>query len=117
MINRIIEDDILDLEDIIENCDEGPWYGSSSFDGKEYVICKDFPLYKVIARYKSDEVITKEQYNNLLLMEMCRESIPKLIKEIRDLQKENEELKNDIKLLDESLRESEYTNWDANWIV
>jgi hypothetical protein len=110
MTNDNIEDDILDLEDIIKDCDPGPWYGSLSCDGKEFVICKEF-LHDVIVSYTSDQVITKAQCNNLWLMSMSREYFPKLIEEIRRLKEENKELKNDIKLLDESLREAEYANW------
>ena len=114
MINNI-EDDMLDIEDIICTCSPGPWYGSLSYDGTEFVICKEF-LHDVIVKYNSTEM-TEEQYSNLSLMAMSREYFPKLIQEIRRLKEQNKELKKDIEALEDALREAEYTNWDANWIV
>ena len=85
----ISEDDLLDIEDVIDKCSPGPWYTSQSYDGTELIICKKF-LSDVFVRFNSEEFVSEEQAYNYELMGMSREVIPKLIKEIREL---NEEIK------------------------
>ena len=84
---RLSEEELLDIESLLKECSPGPWYPSVSSSGKELVICRQF-LYDVIASNHSSEYFSEEQINNFWLMGESRELIPKLIKEIRDLQEE-----------------------------